>query len=477
MYKEYYGLHEYPFGITTDTKFFYWSRTHQNAFRHLLYSQQSHKSLIALAGEVGTGKTTLLNAFVDAINASSRQARIAYVANSNLHLDDLYRYIFHEFGLEVKTGRKSEYILTLKDFLSTCFHCQETPLLILDESQNYPREMLEEIRLLSNLGTPKENLLQIVLAGQPQLVHNINQPDMYQLKQRISVIYTLQPLNYHEIIDYIDKRLEVAGAKGRALFSEQAIADIYRYSKGIPRVINLVCDNTLLYGYAAKSRQIDATIVKQVAEDMHLGNGRVDARATKAVAPEAGERAAAREDAADKIIITQTRKALQSKAQNPSNNSQPRLLRWVLACAAGLLLLAGLFWSSSYNNHIKRGGVDTPRQAEKRTTPIFEEIAGRFSKAGEDFAMYEPHVLAQVLLRADLEAIRARLTTLEKMPLTSFERQGVAEFARQEKRLRTALNALTTASAEDPSPTYSAAMINEIKHAIAQATEHVRRYR
>jgi general secretion pathway protein A len=475
MYKEYYGLNEYPFGITTDTKFFYWSRTHQNAFRHLLYSQQSQKSLIALVGEVGTGKTTLLNAFVDALHASPRAVRIAYVTNSNLHLDDLYRYIFHEFGLEVKIGRKSEYIITLKDFLSTCLHREETPLLILDESQNYPREVLEEIRLLSNLGTPKENLLQIVLAGQPQLVRNINEPDMYQLKQRINVIHTLHPLNYHEIIDYIEKRLEVAGAKGRSLFSEQAIADIYGYSKGLPRVINLVCDNTLLYGYAAKSRQIDETIVKQVAEDMNLRNGMLDERETKAVAHEGGESAETREDAADKIIIQQTRNALQRDAHNRSKNSQPRLLRWVLACAAGLLLLAGLFWSSPYTNLIKRGVVDTPRHAEKHTTPIFEEIAWRFSKAGKDFATYEPHVLAQVLLRADLDTIRARLTTLEKMPLTSFERQGVAEFARQEKRLRTALNALTTAIAEDPSPADSAAMINEIKQAISEATGHVRR--
>jgi general secretion pathway protein A len=270
MYNTFYGLKENPFDITPDSKFLFWSQKHQTAFRHLLYSVQSRKSLILLTGEVGTGKTTLLTALIEFFKEPEAKTRIVYLVNSKFNSDDLFRYIFNELGLKVRTQRKSDYWIRLKEFLLECNQKGEQTLLILDESQNYTLDVLEEVRLLSNLETSEGKLIQIILAGQPQLMNNINKPDLYQLKQRIGISYNLQSLNREETHLYIQKRLEVAGAKDLAIFSQDAIESVYNYSKGIPRIINILCDNALLFGYATKKNQISASVIVQVAENMDL---------------------------------------------------------------------------------------------------------------------------------------------------------------------------------------------------------------
>jgi general secretion pathway protein A len=270
MYQEYYGLKENPFRLAPDARYLYWSQTHQNAFRHLLYSIQSRKNLIVLAGEVGTGKTTLLHVLMEQVKTTEAKTYIAYVVHSTVNAEDLFRYIFHELGLELNIRSKIDYVLALKRFSLQCANQGERLLIILDEAQNYTHEVLEEIRLLSNLETQQETLLQIILTGQLQLVKNINKQDTYQLKQRVSMIYNLLPLNRVETQAYIQRRLNIAGAQDCSFFQEDAIAVIYQYSRGIPRVINLICDHALLYSYAANKRQVGKKIIREVAEDMGL---------------------------------------------------------------------------------------------------------------------------------------------------------------------------------------------------------------
>ena len=269
LYKEYYKLEHHPFSLTTAPEFLYWSQQHQNAYRHLLHGIQNQQSLTLLAGEVGTGKTTILHALMEFLR-SQKQTRIIYLANSKIDAEALLYYTLSRLDLQVEKGKKIDHFLTLERFLHQNLGNGERVLLILDESQNYPYEVLEEIRLLSNIERSKEKLIQIILAGQPQLLKNISDPNMYQLKQRIGVIYNLLPLNQPETGAYIQKRLEVAGAKGRPLFHEKAIDGIYHHSTGIPRVINLICDHALLYGYAMEKSQVTQNIVQQVAEDMGL---------------------------------------------------------------------------------------------------------------------------------------------------------------------------------------------------------------
>jgi general secretion pathway protein A len=307
MYQNYYGLHESPFRLTTDTKFVYWSQTHQNAYRHLLYSVESHKSLIVLAGAVGTGKTTLLHVLMEWVKTTMPTARMAYVVHSTLTVAELFRYIFHELGLDFTAQSKVDYVLALQRFSQQCAGKGERLLLILDEAQNYSNDVLEEIRLLSNIETPQDKLLQIILSGQPQLITNINQPEIYQLKQRVNVTYNLQPLNHGETQAYIQKRLDVAGAQGRSLFQDDATEAIYIYSQGIPRVINVVCDHALLYGFAANKKRVSEKIVQEVAVDMGL---RQEQRSTRySTSPPAydDEAAADAEHQADRIVIGYTK--------------------------------------------------------------------------------------------------------------------------------------------------------------------------
>lgn len=326
MYNTFYGLKENPFDITPDSKFLFWSQKHQTAFRHLLYSVQSRKGLVLLTGEVGTGKTTLLNALVGFFKPPEAKTRTVYLVNSKFTAEDLFRYIFSELGLKTRTHRKSDYWIKLKNFLLACSDEGEKTLLILDESQNYSLDVLEEVRLLSNLETSEGKLIQIILAGQPQLMRNISSPQLYQLKQRIGISYNLQPLNREETKLYIRKRLNVAGAIDESIFSDTAIEAAHDYSEGIPRIINILCDNALLFGYATKCKQVDERIIEQVAENMEIGRLHKDSECldqndshfannknTEDVENEAVEKADDEIEKADKIVIEHAKNYVKSK--------------------------------------------------------------------------------------------------------------------------------------------------------------------
>ncbi len=377
MYTTFYGLTEYPFNITPDSKFMYWSATHQEAFRHLVYSVQSGKGLILLTGKPGTGKTALLNALIGYFQEPERRAHIVFIVNSKIKIEDLFRWMFNEFGLEgVEAQRKSDYLIVLEEFLVKCAHENQKVLLILDEAQNFSPDLLEEIRLLSNIETAKEKLLQIILAGQPLLAKKLNSPHLLQVKQRIGISYHLVPLTYTETMAYIKRRLEVAGAKDLDLFSLEAVEEIYRYTQGIPRMVNILCDNALLFGFAVQKKPIDREIILQVIEyiqmeeTQQIQDSGLPHRKTKdtsrkepLVVPERRDRSEDTESSSDSIVIEMAKRELKETFGEPggfhrarkegreasrrikkSSIIQRRSVQMGVLLLVALLVLGGMAW-------------------------------------------------------------------------------------------------------------------------------------
>ena len=272
MYKDFYGLKEEPFNITPDPRFLYWSQKHQEAFRHLVYGVQSNKGLAVLTGEPGTGKTAILRAVTEHLSEQYPGIHIAFLVNSKINVQDLFCLIFDEFGLETNEDSKSMYLIKLKNFLIHNHHNNQKSILILDEAQNFHAALLEEIRLLSNMETAGEKLLHIFLVGQPQLLENVKSPSLGQLKQRLGIMYNLLPLSRLEAELYIHKRLSVAGAHEVDIFRSDALDEIFACAKGFPRLINILCDNALLFGCSTNTYHIGRDIIRHVAKDMDISS-------------------------------------------------------------------------------------------------------------------------------------------------------------------------------------------------------------
>ncbi|HSX83307.1 MAG TPA: AAA family ATPase [Candidatus Saccharimonadia bacterium] len=272
MYKDFYGLKEEPFNITPDPRFLYWSQKHQEAFRHLVYGVQSNKGLAVLTGEPGTGKTAILRAVTEHLSEQYPGIHIAFLVNSKINVQDLFCLIFDEFGLETNEDSKSMYLIKLKNFLIQNHHNNQKSILILDEAQNFHAALLEEIRLLSNMETAGEKLLHIFLVGQPQLLANVKAPSLGQLKQRLGIMYNLLPLSRLEAELYIHKRLSVAGAHEVDIFKSDALDEIFACAKGFPRLINILCDNALLFGCSTNTYHIGRDIIRHVAKDMDISS-------------------------------------------------------------------------------------------------------------------------------------------------------------------------------------------------------------
>jgi general secretion pathway protein A len=277
VYKDFYGLKEEPFNITPDPRFLYWSQKHQEAFRHLVYGVQSNKGLAVLTGEPGTGKTAILRAVTEHLGEQYPGIHIAFLVNSKINVQDLFCLIFDEFGLEANEDSKSMYLIKLKSFLIQNHHNNQKSILILDEAQNFHAALLEEIRLLSNMEIAGEKLLHIFLVGQPQLLENVKMPGLGQLKQRLGIMYNLLPLNRLETELYIHKRLNVAGAHAVDIFRSDALDAIFSCAKGFPRLINILCDNALLFGCSSNTYYIGRDIIRRVAKDMDISIWEEDA--------------------------------------------------------------------------------------------------------------------------------------------------------------------------------------------------------
>ena len=271
MYTKFYGLKFKPFDFLPDPRFLYLSKKHEMAYAHLEYGITDNKPFIVLTGDVGTGKTTLINFFLKKVDSD---VKTALIYNTNVDPQTFLEMIVRDFGIQIADSHRSILYESLYEFLLHEHVQGRRSVLIIDEAQNMPKETLEEVRMLSNFETEENYLLQIIMAGQPQLRRRLNNPELAQLTQRVSVHYHLSPLEKSEISSYLAHRLKVGGYDSQhQLFSKEAVGKIYAYTQGVPRLINSICDSALLYGYGASQKTIDLNIVEEVIQDRGIDPG------------------------------------------------------------------------------------------------------------------------------------------------------------------------------------------------------------
>src|SRR5579864_928330 len=270
MYRKFYGLTRNPFEISPDPYFFYPTSRHNEALANLNYGVQRRKGFVVVTGEVGTGKTLLVRCLLDSLNRN--QVSFAYVFNPRLSVLDFLRYVLTDLRLPMTGRTKSEMLAHLNAYLIARFRRGTTAALIVDEAQLLSWELLEEIRLLTNLETSQQKLFQIVLVGQPELDQKLDSPQLRQLKQRVGLRCRLEPLSLDELRGYVHRRLELAGGNshGATIFGGEAIEAVQRFSRGIPRLINTLCENALISGYARQAKQVTPEIIQEVATDFRL---------------------------------------------------------------------------------------------------------------------------------------------------------------------------------------------------------------
>jgi len=274
MYKAFFHLTRNPFDLTPDPTCFVASKRHNEALAALYYGVRRHKGFVVVTGEVGTGKTLLLRCLLDLLK-ESKDIAYAYIFNGRLSPTEFLQYILADFGLPTSGKNKCDLLLDLGQFLVKRCAKNMTTVLIVDEAHHLSADILEEVRLLSNLETTNDKLLQIVLAGQPELDEQLDSVELRQLKQRIAVRTHLSPLDANETKQYIQQRMHIAGVDSveNRIFTGQAIAAIFRYSHGLPRVINTICENALISAYARQMRSVTSDVIEDVAREFRFDVG------------------------------------------------------------------------------------------------------------------------------------------------------------------------------------------------------------
>jgi general secretion pathway protein A len=270
MYKEFFGLRANPFNVNPDPRYLFLTRHTEEALACLTYGIQSRKGFVLLTGEVGTGKTTLINKLLEWLRA--QQVPTAFIFNSRMNVPQFLDYMMADFGIPCDSRSKSQILLRLYNWLLERYRAGETAVLIVDEAQNLADEVLEEIRMMTNLETFTEKLLQIVLVGQTELEQRLKQPNLRQLRQRLTLRAKTHPLTMEEAKAYIQQRLRIAGSNGQQIFDGDALTAIHRYSTGIPRVVNLICEHCLVSAFVDQQRAVTVGIVDAVARDFDLGD-------------------------------------------------------------------------------------------------------------------------------------------------------------------------------------------------------------
>lgn len=268
IYNAYFGFSESPFNLSPDPQFLYRSHQHEEALANLIYGVRSRKGFVVLSGEVGTGKTTMLECLRDFLE--SNKIEFAFIFNSRLTPDQFFEMMAYDFDLRCDRKSKTAVLLALNALLIKQAERGRTTVLIVDEAHNLEWDVLEEIRLLGNLENRQGKLLQIILAGQPELDRKLDAPNLRQLKQRIVLRFSLQPLGMEDTNEYILSRLAHAGMQHQTLFSPLLITEIHRRSRGIPRVINLLCDNLLITAFALEQRTLTIQMLDEVTHDLRL---------------------------------------------------------------------------------------------------------------------------------------------------------------------------------------------------------------
>jgi len=270
MYKDFFHLRANPFNVNPDPRYLFLTRHTEEALACLTYGIQSRKGFVLLTGEVGTGKTTLINKLLEWLRA--QQVPTAFIFNSRMNVPQFLDYMMADFGIPCDTRSKSQILLKLYNWLLERYRAGETAVLIVDEAQNLADEVLEEIRMMTNLETFTEKLLQIVLVGQTELEQKLKQPNLRQLRQRLTLRAKTHPLTLDETKSYIQQRLRIAGSNGQQVFEGDALGAIHRYSSGIPRVVNLICEHCLVSAFVDQQKVVGTGIVDAVARDFDLGD-------------------------------------------------------------------------------------------------------------------------------------------------------------------------------------------------------------
>jgi general secretion pathway protein A len=270
MYKEFFGLRANPFNVNPDPRYLFLTRHTEEALACLTYGIQSRKGFVLLTGEVGTGKTTLINKLLEWLRL--QQVATAFIFNSRMNVPQFLDYMMADFGIPCDSKSKSQILQRLYNWLLDRYRAGETAVLIVDEAQNLTDEVLEEIRMLTNLETFTEKLLQIVLVGQPELETKLKMPQLRQLRQRLTLRAKTHPLTLEETKAYVQQRLRIAGSDGRQIFDGDALNSIHKYSNGIPRVVNLLCEHCLVSAFVDQKPTINESIVDAVARDFDLSD-------------------------------------------------------------------------------------------------------------------------------------------------------------------------------------------------------------
>ena len=270
MYKEFFGLRANPFNVNPDPRYLFLTRHTEEALACLTFGIQSRKGFVLLTGEVGTGKTTLINKLLEWLRA--QQVPTAFIFNSRLDVPQFLEYMMADFGIPCDSSSKSQILMRLYSWLLERYRAGETAVLIVDEAQNLADEVLEEIRMMTNLETFTEKLLQIVLVGQPELEQRLKQPGLRQLRQRLTLRAKTHPLTAEETKSYIQQRLRIAGSNGHVIFDPDAQAAVHRYSGGIPRVVNLICEHCLVSAFVDQQTTVSPKLVDAVARDFEIGD-------------------------------------------------------------------------------------------------------------------------------------------------------------------------------------------------------------
>jgi general secretion pathway protein A len=268
MYKKFFGLKENPFNVNPDPRYLFLTQHTQEALACLTYGIETRKGFILLTGEVGTGKTTLINRLLEWLH--KERVSTAFVFNPRLSVSQFFDFMMTDFGIPCESKQKGQMLLMLNQWLLERYQAGERAVLIVDEAQNLSPQMLEEIRLLTNLETSTEKLLQIVLSGQPELEQKLNQPQLRQLRQRITLRAKTRQLTLEQTQGYIQERLRIAGAENTEIFSPEAIATVHHYARGIPRVTNLLCEHGLVSSFVDQRNPVPPEIIEEVAHDFDL---------------------------------------------------------------------------------------------------------------------------------------------------------------------------------------------------------------
>jgi len=279
MYNAFFGFTESPFNLSPDPAFFFRSEQHEEALANLVYGVQARKGFIVLAGEVGTGKTTMLECLRDYLE--SQYIEFAFLFNSRVNCEQFFEMIAYDLNLPCARTSKTEVLFALNQLLVEQAQQGRTVVLIVDEAHNLEWDVLEEIRLLGNLENRNGKLLQIILAGQPELDRKLDAPNLRQLKQRIVLRCNLRAFTLRDAVEYIQSRLEKAGMPNQTVFSEELMAEIHLRAQGTPRLINAICDNLLLTAFAEEQKVCTKKMLDEISRDLRLewpGSRRVLAR-------------------------------------------------------------------------------------------------------------------------------------------------------------------------------------------------------